>query len=571
MIPGTAKRSRRLLSSFGPFLWWALLGVWDPAVGQSEGEGGADRVIQHATVMTMDAAQPRAEALAIRGERIVAVGSDAEIGKWIGPGTEVIDARGRLVVPGFNDSHCHFESGCRSLQSLNLYGVNRLEKVLELVAAKAAETPRNGWVLGARYDHTLWGRDWPTREHLDRVAPDHPVMLTRASGHSVWVNSRALAISGITAATKDPPAGEIQRDSKGEPTGILLENAVDLLKLPPPAGTPEELRAEHRKNLLIGLKHAARLGVTTVQTSSSVLEMEILRELQQEGLLTLRFTGWLELDLVRQLASKGHLTGQGDLWVRTGFLKGYIDGTLGDGTAALFEPFADRPDSTGLPTMTQEKLNDLVLFADRSGFQVGVHAIGDRGVRMVLDAFDLCAARNGRRDVRHRIEHAQLIHPDDVRRFGALGVIASMQQTHCTTDQRFAEPRVGFERCKTAYAWRSLIDSGAMLAFGTDWPVEPLDPMRGVFSSVTRTNIETMQPQSGWFPEQKLTVWESLYYYTHGSACSEHLEDVKGSLRPGKLADLVIVDRDLFGIPPAEILQAKVDLTIVGGSVVYTR
>jgi len=296
-----------------------------------------------------------------------------------------------------------------------------------------------------------------------------------------------------------------------------------------------------------------------------------VRELQAEGWKTLRWTAWGSLSQAQRLHDMGLHTGDGDHWVRLGMLKGFVDGTLGDGTAAMFEPFADRPDFTGLPRMSQEELTEAVVEADRLGFQVGIHAIGDRGVHMVLNAYEAAALRNGTSGRRHRVEHAQLIKPDDIARFGRLGVIPSMQQTHQTTDMRFAEGRIGLERSKTAYPWRSLLNAGAVLAFGTDWSVEPLDPMRGVFSSTTRMNIQEMGPPEGWFPEQKLTLWESLYYYAWGSAFGEHMEQVKGSLAPGRLADMVVLDRNLFVVSPEEILETKVDYTIVGGQVIWDR
>ena len=529
-------------------------------------------VVTNANIVTMDARYPRAEALAVTGEWIMAVGTVAEIQKLVGPRTRVLDARGRLVIPGFNDSHAHFGSGSSGLRQLNLYGVSSLAEVQRLVAERVARAKPGEWITGSRYDHTLWGTAWPTKEDLDKIAPNNPVVLRRASGHSSWANSMALRMSGITKDTPNPEAGEIQKDPRtGEPTGILLETAAGLLRIQRPQLTDAERRQQQIDDLLAGFRHAAQLGVTSVQTGSSTGEMELLRELQREGKLTLRWSGWLTLGSAPRLAAQGIRTGQGDHWVRVGFLKGFIDGTLGDGTAAMFEPFADRADFHGLPTMTAEELTERVVQADRMGFQVGVHAIGDKGVRMVLDAYEKAALVNGTTGRRHRVEHAQLIHPDDIRRFGQLGVVASMQQTHATTDMRFAETRVGTERSKTAYAWRSLTDGGAMLAFGTDWAVEPLDPMRGVFSSVTRTNIQRMEPKTGWFPEQKLTMWESIYYYTYGSAYGEHLENVKGSLAPGRLADMVVMDRDLFTIPAEEILAAKVDYTIVGGEVVWDR
>jgi len=539
---------------------------------QLQAQTPATLVITNAKIATMDPQNPRAEAMAVNGETITAIGTVAEVAKYIGSSTRVIDANGRLVVPGFNDSHAHFGGGAAGLSRLNLYGVSSLEEVQRMVAERVAKAAPGEWITGSRYDHTLWGERWPTKEDLDKVAPNNPVVLTRASGHSSWANSMALRLSGVTKDTKSPPAGEVQKDPRtGEPTGILLETAQSLVRPRAPQQTPEQARERQKQTLLEGLQFAAELGVTSVQTGTSLPEMELIRELQKEGKLTLRWTGWFGLAQAEQLAKQGIVSGQGDDWVRVGFLKGFVDGTLGDGTAAMFEPFTDRPDFDGLPRMTQAQLDSAVLVADKLGFQVGIHAIGDRGVHMVLNAYEKAAQVNGTRNRRHRIEHAQLIKPADIPRFGQLGVVPSMQQTHATTDMRFAETRVGFDRSKTAYAWRSLLDTGATLAFGTDWSVEPLDPMRGVFSSTTRTNIQRMEPKEGWFPEQKLTMWESLYYYTYGSAYAEHMEQKKGRLAPGYFADLVVLNQDLFTIPVEQILQTRVDLTVVGGRVVYER
>jgi hypothetical protein len=502
------------------------------------------------------------------------MGTLEEIAPYVGPETRVIDAGGRLVLPGFNDSHAHFRGGANLLASLNLYGVDTLDEVLGRVKEKVDAAQPGEWITGSRYDHTLWAAadEWPTKEDLDRVAPDNPVALTRASGHSTWANTMALEVSGITRDTPDPEAGEIQKDPvTGEPTGILLETAAGLLRIQRPERSGADAAAERRDQFIIALRHAAELGVTSIQTSAGNSDMALMRQLRDEGLLTLRFTGWLSLGSAGRYLEQGVRSGQGDYWVRTGIAKGFVDGTLGDGTAAMHEPFSDRPDFEGLPRMTQEELDAAVLRADRAGLQIGIHAIGDRGVTMVLDAFEKAALVNGTKDMRHRIEHAQLIRPTDLPRFGQLGVIPSMQPTHQTTDMRFAEHRVGVERSKTAYAWRSLLQGGATLAFGTDWSVEPLDPMRGVFSAATRTNIQEMAPVAGWFPEQKLSMWESIYYYTYGSAYGEHLENVKGTLVPGRLADLVVLDRDLFTIPAAEILETRVDYTVVGGQVVWDR
>ncbi|MAG55175.1 MAG: hypothetical protein CMJ83_02685 [Planctomycetes bacterium] len=556
-----------------PALRHALLSLLLVAIswGQSAGDP-TDVMFVNGRVMTMDSRVPRADSVLVRGERIVAIGIEEDVRSAMRPGGKVVDLDGKLVVPGFNDSHSHFTGGSRLLRQLNLYGVDTLAKVLKLVKESVDRAQPGEWIYGSRYDHTLWGDRWPTKQDLDRVAPDNPVVLRRASGHSVWVNSLALKISGITSASKDPPAGEIQRDSKTrQPTGILLESAAGLVRgrRRGPQLTREQRRKRLEADLIAGFRHAARRGVTSVQTSSSLREMEVIRELKAQGKLTLRWTGWLPLRQAAWLGERGVVTGQGDNWVRVGFLKGYIDGTLGDGTAAMFDPFIDRPDFDGLPTMNQKKLDAMVVEADRLGFQIGIHAIGDKGVHMVLNAFERAARVNGTKDRRHRVEHAQVIHKDDLRRFARLGVIASMQPTHCTTDMRFAETRIGRLRCRTAYPWRSLLDSGAKLAFGTDWSVEPLDPMRGVYSAVTRTNIQRMEPKTGWFPEQKLTAWEAVYHYTVGSAYGEHLEDVKGSLAPGRLADFVVLDHDVFTIPHEKILETKVVMTVVGGKTVY--
>lgn len=569
-------RSPRLFDRTAAALVASILLLPVSILAQPPGIEPADLVVTEALIVTMDSRMPRAEALAVRGEMIVAVGTVEEIEPYIGPDTVVLEVGGRLVIPGFNDAHAHFAGGASGLRTLNLYGVASKEEILRLVAERVAQAQPGEWITGSRYDHTLWttSDDWPTRFDLDRVAPDNPVRLTRASGHSSWVNSLALRLSGITRETADPPAGEVQRDpATGEPTGILIESAQGLVR---GSGGDQGMSAAQRRqrqkdDLIAGFRHAARLGVTSVTTSSSLSEMEVLRELRAEGQLTLRWTGWLGIGGIERYVEQGIRTGDGDHWVRVGMAKIFIDGTLGDGSAAMFEPFTDRPDFLGLPTMTQEELTRLIVYADRHGWQTGTHAIGDKGSNLVLNAVEQALLENGTRDMRHRIEHAQLLKPDDIRRFGQLGVVASMQPTHCTTDMRFAEERVGYDRCKTAYAWRSLLDAGAALAFGTDWSVEPLDPMRGVFSSVTRTNIQRMEPATGWFPEQKLTVWEAIYYYTWGAAYADHQENVKGTLAPGRLADLVVIDRDLFTIPPAEILEARVDYTVVGGRVVWDR
>ncbi|MBN2206911.1 MAG: amidohydrolase, partial [Candidatus Aminicenantes bacterium] len=491
---------------------------------------------------------------------------DQDVASWVGPETRVVDAAGRLVIPGLIDAHTHFSSGGRSLISLSFRGVRSIAKVQEMIAAKIRELPPGTAVFGAEYDHSLFpGGAWPSKTDLDAVSPDNPVVIERVDGHSVWVNSLALARSGITKDTANPFGGEILKDSKtGEPTGILAEAATSLLKVKRPVvkSTPEE-------DILRALDHAAKLGLTGVHTSASYAELGLFRKLRDEGKLTLRVYAWLPVEGMESYIARGMRPGQGDDLLRTGFLKLFIDGTLGSGTALLFAPFTDEPGKTGLPQYPEEKFAALIAKAHEHGFQTGTHAIGDKGVNWVLNAVEKARLMHGDKDVRHRIEHAQIVVPSDVARFKALGVIASMQPTHCTTDMRFCERRIGLERSRNAYAWRTLLDAGAKIAFGSDWPVEPLDPLRGLYSAVTRKSIEFDVPEGGWFPEQMLTMAEAVTLFTKAAAYASFEEDLKGSLEPGKLADFILLSRDLFTVEPKEILTTKVLMTVLGGRVVH--
>lgn len=511
---------------------------------------------------------PFVEALAVKEGKILSLGKTRKIKKFAGPSTEVLDLEGKLVIPGLIDAHCHFASGGRSLATLTFRGVNSIEKIQEMVAAKIKELPEGAPVFGSQYDHTLFpGQKWPTKEDLDKISPKNPVIIRRVDGHSSWINSLALKQSGITSHTKDPFGGEIARDPKtGEPTGILKEAASGLIKVKGP-----QVQYSLEEDIERALKHAVKLGLTGIHTSSSLKELEIYRKLNQEGKLTLRVYGWLPVQGIDNYIEKGIKQGQGDEMVKVGFLKLYIDGTLGSGTALLFEPFSDEPDKIGLPQYKEEEFYALVEKAHQNGFQVGVHAIGDKGVNWVLNAVERAQSKYGKKGLRHRIEHAQIIIPSDVKRFQELEVIASMQPTHCTTDMRFCETRVGKERSKNAYIWRTLLDNDALLAFGTDWPVEPLDPMRGLYSCVTRKNIEFDYPEGGWFPEQKLTMAEAIRYYTLGSAIASFDEKIKGSLEVGKIADMVVLSKDLFEIEPKEILATEALYTILGGKIVYKK
>ena len=528
----------------------------------------ADIIITNARIYTGNPEQAFVSALAVRGDRIVALGHPLAIDKYRTVSTQVIDAGGRLVLPGFNDAHCHFASGGRSLRSLSFRNVNSIEKIQQMIAEKVADVEDGDVIFGRNYDHTLFpGGQFPTRYDLDKVAPNNPVIIRRIDGHSCWVNSLVLKQSGITRFTKDPFGGTIVHDRKGEPTGILKESAMNLIRL---KGAYSALTENTIDDIKIALKHAAELGVTSISTSTTLKELEIYKRLRRNGELTARIYAWLPISSLDTLIAANIKTGDGDSLLRIGFLKAFIDGTLGSGTALLFAPFSDDPTTSGLAQYEEDEFNALIARAHQAGYQTGTHAIGTKGVNWVLNA--IAAARHEFADkgLRHRIEHAQVIIPNDFPRFAANNVIASMQPTHCTTDLRFCERRIGRERSKGAYAWRTLIDNGAMLAFGTDWPVEPLDPMRGLYSAVTRQNIETGEPAGGWFPEQRLTLAEAIHYYTVGSAYASFEENLKGDLEAGKLADLIIVDKNLFAIEAQAILSTKVVLTMMGGRIVFS-
>lgn len=528
----------------------------------------ADLVVRNAKIFTGWDAKPWAEALAAKDGKIAAVGADKDIASWIGSETRVIDVEGRLVIPGLIDAHNHFSSGGRSLISLSFRGVRSIEKIREMIAEKIKELPPGTAVFGAEYDHSLFpGGLWPSKADLDSVSPNNPVVIERVDGHSVWVNSLALSQSSITKDTPNPFGGEILKDAKtGEPTGILAEAAAGLLKVKRTA-----VKSTLEEDILRALEHAAKLGLTGIHTSSSYAELGLYRKLKDQGKLTLRVYAWLPVEGLKSYIEKGIRQGQGDDGLRTGFLKLFIDGTLGSGTALLFAPFADEPGKTGLPQYPEEEFAELIAKAHENGYQTGTHAIGDKGVNWVLNAVEKAGMKFGTKDLRHRIEHAQVITPSDFARFKKLGVIASMQPTHCTTDMRFCERRIGPERSRYAYAWRTLLEAGAQLAFGSDWPVEPLDPMRGLYSAVTRKSIEFDIPEGGWFPEQKLTMAEAVTLFTKGAAYASFEEAVKGSLEPGKLADMVLLNKDLFTIEPKEILTTEALMTILGGRVVYEK
>jgi len=543
-----------------------------PSCGNRE---KADLVIINGKVLTIDESNPLSEGIAIKGERIIAVGRTKEIRKFIDTEkTGVIDARGRLVIPGFNDAHLHF--GPLDPDFIELRYTTDPAVITEKVKAQAAKSKPGKVIRGGHWEHEMFvTREWPTKELIDKVSPDNPVILARADGHSRLVNSYVLKRSGITKNTPDPFGGEIQRDpATGEPTGILKETAMDLIRTEEVKSerTPEEIAEKTWQGYLMALKEARELGVTSVQNAGSA-DFEAYEKLQNKGELTCR------IDIGKPLSGDPEILEQyielakkypddGD-WIRFGYLKVFIDGSMGSGTALMFEPYDDEPSTSGLAMWKYDEYEKMILTADKMGFQIGVHAIGDKGNNWILNAFEKALEVNGKRDSRHRDEHTQTLALSDIPRFAQLGVIPSMQPTHCISDKKFYEKRIGKERSKGAYAWRSLTDAGSILAFGTDYQVEPLNPIEGLYAAVTRKDRKGEEGE-GWFPEQKLTMEEAIKYYTWGSAYAQFMEDRKGMLKPGYLADIVVVDRDLLTIPENEIMQTKVDYTIVGGKVVYS-
>jgi predicted amidohydrolase YtcJ len=526
-------------------------------------------IIVNAKVRTMEESRPTAEAVAIFGNRIIAVGSSEEIRKLAGTGTRIIDAKQQLVLPGFNDSHVHFLSGGFQLSSVDLRDAGTPDEFASRIKAFAERRPAGRWITGGDWDHERWaGAPLPTKELIDRFTPDTPVFVSRLDGHMALANSLALKLAGVTRQTPDPPGGLIVRDPKtGEPTGVLKDAAMSYVwKVIPESSFEEKLAAARAAT-----DHAARLGVTSVQDMSAGNDVGVYQTLLDRNELKTRVYAVSPLPAWERLARTGVRAHFGSDMLRIGGLKGFADGSLGSTTAFFYEPYKDAPETSGLAgdeMFPEGAMLGRARDADRAGLQVMIHAIGDRANEQILSIFEKVTRENGAQHRRFRIEHAQHLRRDDIARFGRLKVIASMQPYHAIDDGRWAEKRIGYERAKTTYAFRSLLDAGAMLAFGTDWTVAPLDPMLTIYAAVTRRTLDGKNP-NGWIPEQKITVEEAIRAYTVGSAYAEFQDGVKGSLSPGKLADVVILSRDIFKIVPNEIEKAKVVLTIMDGRVVY--
>jgi len=524
----------------------------------------------HGRIYTNDPQHPWAEAMAVRDDKIYCVGTISQVLLDCGgaESSDVIQLNGLFVMPGFNDAHTHLGGAGRDKLTLVLNNATSVDDILKLVRAAAGRHKSGEWILGSGWDQSRWAdQTYPTRLELDQAAPNNPVYLDHISGHIAVANSLALKHAEIASDTPNPPGGEIGRFADGEPDGLLKENATEMVtqRIPDPSDE------ERRKGIELVLQELAQNGVTSVQDFSPWENFVVYIDLKQEKKLTVRITEWLpftlSIDDLQNMRAQGGTT---DPWLRTGALKGFLDGALGTHTAALLAPYSDDTSTSGILIMDPEKLKAMAIERDRLGFQLAFHAIGDRANRLAVDTFESLVRVNPPRDRRDRIEHAQVVSPEDIPRFGKLQIIASMQPSHETNDMRWAEQRLGPERSKGAYAWKSLRDAGAKLAFGTDYDVEPINPLRGLYACVTREAVDG-GPPGGWIPQEKLPLADCISAYTTGSAYAEFMENDKGELKPGKFADFVILSQDITKIPPRDILKTEVVRTVVGGKTVYQK
>jgi predicted amidohydrolase YtcJ len=536
---------------------------------RAQSKPAADLIIINAKVWTVDQARPTAQAVAVLGDRIIAVESNADVETLRSAATRVIDAGGKLVLPGFNDAHVHFVEGGSQLDAVQLNDVTTTDEFVRRVGERAKHTPKGEWIQGGDWDETKWNPvKLPTAALIDAVTPDNPVLLSRYDGHSSLANSIALRLAGITSRTPDPPGGAIVRDVNGNPTGDLKDAAVDLVnKVVPPLSHDQRLRAVHR-----ALEYAASLGLTSVQNMDpNYADIAVYSELLQRGELTTRIYAAPLINQVDDQAKIGIGHAFGGPYLRIGALKAFADGSLGSGTAYFFEPYSDEPGNHGLLSELMQPLSlmhERMMKADAAGLQLCTHAIGDRAISMILDLYTEVVKAHPGMDRRLRIEHAQHMAAKDFDRFAQLDVIASVQPYQAIDDGRWAEGRIGHDRASRTYAFRTFLNHGVHLAFGTDWDVAPLNPLLTVYAAVTRATLDGKNP-GGWFPEQKLSVAEAVEAYTMGSAYAEFQDKEKGSIAPGKLADMVVLSDDIFSIDPAKIRDVTVVKTIVGGRVVW--
>jgi predicted amidohydrolase YtcJ len=543
------------------------------------GQGQADLILVHGKIWTENPRQPEAEAVAVQRNRIVEVGDSNSVLKLAGPSTAVVDLKGRRVVPGFNDAHVHFYMGGDGITSAQLHEASSAEEFRKRIAEFARRRRKGEWILNGNWDQERWTpAHLPTHQLVDDVTNDNPVFVNRSDGHMCLANALAMKLAGVDRNTKDVPGGFIVRDANGNPTGIFKDAAKSLIERVVPRPSMDHILSA----LQAAQEYATENGVTSVQdmgvfTAQGVDTMaDVIRcyqTLEKRGELRVRVSTHLPLSDWKRLASAGIMADFGSEKLQIGALKSFADGSLGSTTAWFFEPYSDASNTSGIPSpellhpeQTYEEMRD----ADRAGLQLAVHAIGDRAIRAILDMFERLEREDGISERRLRIEHAQHLTPDDIPRFARLHVIASMQPYHAIDDGRWAEKRIGPERVKTTYAFRSLLDAGAVLAFGSDWFVAPINPLIGIYAAVTRRTLDGKHPD-GWVPQQKISVAEAVHAYTLGSAYASLEDGTKGSIEPGKLADLAVLSDDIFHIDSVEIQSTKVDLTIFDGKLIFER
>jgi predicted amidohydrolase YtcJ len=545
----------------------------------ADGQGQADLILIHGKVWTENPQQPQAEAVAIWGNRVTAVGSSDAVLKLAGPHTKVVELRGRLVVPGFNDAHVHFYMGGDSLASVQLHEVSGPDEFRKTIADFVRRLHKGEWILNGNWDHERWApARLPTHQLIDDVTPNNPVFVNRSDGHMCLANALAMKLAGVDRNTPDVPGGVIVRDADGNPTGIFKDAAKNLIERVVPDPTMSHILSA----LHAAQKYASENGVTSVQdmgviTAQGVNTMvDVIRgyqTLEKQCELQVRVSTHLPLQEWKRLASDGIMADFGSEKLQLGALKSFADGSLGSTTAWFFDPYSDAPDTRGIPSpelLHSAEMYEEMRSADKAGLQLAVHAIGDRANQTILGMFEKLEVENGFSDRRLRIEHAQHLSRVDIPRFSKLRVIASVQPYHAIDDGRWADRRIGAERAKTTYAFRSLLDSGAVLAFGSDWFVAPISPLMGIYAAVTRRTLDGKHP-NGWVPEQKISVAEAVHAYTMGSAYASFEEGRKGCLAPGKLADLVVLSQDIFEIDPVQIQDTQVDLTVFDGKVIFER
>jgi predicted amidohydrolase YtcJ len=543
------------------------------------GQGHADLILVGGKIWTENPRQPEAEAVAILGNRIVEVGDSDSVLKLAGPSTRLVDLEGRRVVPGFNDAHVHFYMGGDGITSVQLHEASSAEEFRKRIAEFAARRPKGEWILNGNWDHERWTpAHLPTHQLIDDVTNDNPVFVNRSDGHMCLANALAMKRAGVDRNTKDVPGGFIVRDANGNPTGIFKDAAKSLIErvLPHPSldHILSALQAAQEYAIENGVTSVQDMGVFTAQGVNTMADViRCYQTLEKRGELRVRVSTHLPLADWKRLASAGIMADFGSEKLQLGALKSFADGSLGSTTAWFFEPYSDAPNTSGIPSpelLHPEETYEQMRDADRAGLQLAVHAIGDRAIRAILDMFERLEREDGISERRLRIEHAQHLTPADIPRFARLHVVASMQPYHAIDDGRWAEKRIGPERVKTTYAFRSLLDAGAVLAFGSDWFVAPINPLIGIYAAVTRRTLDGKHPD-GWVPQQKISVAEAVHAYTLGSAYASLEDGIKGSIEPGKLADLAVLSDDIFHIDSVEIQSTKVDLTIFDGKLIFER